>query len=558
MPLFATIANTLWHGLNLPAYRRFGKTLEEPRVAQQDKLRKLLRCNSGTAFGKAHRFERISSYEDFKERVPLADYDSLEPWIARIRDGESNVLTNEPVTHLVPTSGSAGARKLIPFTAGLQREFNAAIGPWLADLRHHSPGLLSGPAYWSVTPALSNGPAEKSAVPIGFDSDTAYLNAACRRLAEAVMAVPPGVQQAKSLEQFRNRTLIHLLHCRELRLISVWHPSFLALLLDSLVENWDSLRAELAGGSESLPADPRRAAELGWAIPGQPETIWPELRVISCWGEGAAESGAAELQRRFPHVFLQPKGLLATEAVVTLPFRGGYPLAINSHFFEFIDDTGRVFPAQALREGCHYEIVVTTAGGLWRYCLGDRVKVDGWLAQTPSLKFMGRRGKVSDCCGEKLAEPFVAEVLGTVLGSARPRFAMLAPEKNKAGYRYTLYVEGQAVPEWTETLDRELRRNPHYNYCREIGQLSPVGLFEITQGGFETFAQREASQGARLGDIKPTALSGKFDWSCIFKGKEWEEQETAFENLSLPSATKEKARAQFPGGESLKSGPRKG
>src|SRR2546426_7503148 len=111
----------------------------------------------------------------------------------RIRQGEANVLTHAPVTHLIPTGGSTGARKLIPFTAGLQREFNAAIGPWLVDLQRQSPGVIGGPAYWSVTPALPDTTAEESAVPIGFDSDAAYLGGTRRRLAEAVLAVPSGV-----------------------------------------------------------------------------------------------------------------------------------------------------------------------------------------------------------------------------------------------------------------------------------------------------------------------------------------------------------------------------
>jgi len=337
-------------------------------------------------------------------------------------------------------------------------------------------------------------------------------------LAEAVMAVPPGVQHAGSLEAFRHQTLLGLLRCRELRLISVWHPSFLTMLLDSLTANWKELLAAVAGGSASLTGKPRRADQLQAADPSKPESIWPMLRVISCWGEGSAERGMVDLQRRFPNVRLQPKGLLATEAVVTLPFSGRYPLAINSHFFEFIDDAGRVFPVDALREGNEYEIVVTTAGGLWRYRLGDRVRATGWMEKTPSLEFLGRSGNVSDRFGEKLSEPFVAEVLDRVIGGETPRFAMLAPEEDHAGCRYTLYVEGVSRPQWAENLDHELRRNPHYASCRNMGQLLPVRLFVITERGFETFAKRQAAQGTRLGDIKPAALCRTSGWSKVFGG----------------------------------------
>src|SRR6185312_8881374 len=249
---------------NLPAYLRFRRALADPERAQEIKLRNYLERNANTAFGRTYQFETIYSYEEFVRRVPLAEYESLTPWITRIRQGEANVLTHEPVTHLIPTSGSTGARKLIPFTAGLQSEFNAAIGPWITDLQRQTPGIVAGPAYWSVTPCLHpNEPKESVVVPIGFDDDAAYLGGARKRLAEAVMAVPSYVQRSGSIETFRYETLLHLLRCRELRLISVWHPSFLTLLLDSLPGYWEQLLKEIADGRPgSFTASPKRAREL--------------------------------------------------------------------------------------------------------------------------------------------------------------------------------------------------------------------------------------------------------------------------------------------------------
>src|SRR5262249_38089834 len=139
-----------------------------------------------------------------------------------------------------------------------------------------------------------------------------------------------------------------------------------------------------------------RVNELRHADPRKPNTIWPNLLVISCWGEIAAALALEDLRTRFPAVCIQPKGLLATEAFVTFPFADRYPLAIESHFFEFIDSQGTAIPTEKVQEGEEYEIVVTTAGGLWRYRLGDRVRVTGWLEKTPSLTFLGRRGNVSD------------------------------------------------------------------------------------------------------------------------------------------------------------------
>src|SRR5258705_133290 len=112
MQLKATIANAIWTASNLPAYWSFRHALHEPQMVQRRKLLDLLRLNANTAFGRAHRFSSIRSYKEFANRVPLSDYASLESWVTRIQRGETNVLTGGEVTHLIPTSGSSGARKL--------------------------------------------------------------------------------------------------------------------------------------------------------------------------------------------------------------------------------------------------------------------------------------------------------------------------------------------------------------------------------------------------------------------------------------------------------------
>src|SRR5207244_6244599 len=63
----------------------------------------------------------------------------------------------------------------------------------------------------------------------------------------------------------------------------------------------------------------------------------------------------------------------------------------------------------------------STAGGLWRYRLGDRVVVDGFRNKCPSLTFIGRSEDVSDLCGEKLSAQFVKEAIDEALGQTRPQ-----------------------------------------------------------------------------------------------------------------------------------------
>ena len=295
MNWLAPLANSLWAASSLPAWLRFRQALRQPGIIQHALLLRQLRRNANTHFGQAHGFANITNYEEFVRRVPLVDYDAFEPWIDRIRQGEHNVLTLDRVTHLIPTSGTTSARKLIPFTAGLQREFDAAIGPWLVGLAQQQPGVLGGAAYWSVSPVLRTATPEESAVPIGFASDAEYLGGARRRLVEAVMAVPAEVQQTVSLEGFRYVILLALLRSRELRLISIWHPSFLTLLLDALPTQWEHLLSDIERGTcrhaNDFPVEmrarlcraprPARANELRSANPAETATLWPRLRVIT-------------------------------------------------------------------------------------------------------------------------------------------------------------------------------------------------------------------------------------------------------------------------------------
>jgi hypothetical protein len=216
---------------------------------------------------------------------------------------------------------------------------------------------------------------------------------------------------------------------------------------------------------------------------------------------------------------IQPKGLIATEAFVSLPFAGRHPLAVLSHFFEFLDDRGDARLADELEEGGEYRVVVTTGGGLYRYALQDRVRVDGRVGRTPSIRFLGKEDHVSDRFGEKLSEGFVAGVLRRLFDrhGLRPRFALLAPETGAAGTSYVLFVEHPAPPATLAAeLDEALAENPHYRYCRELRQLSPARVAPLRCDGYAAYADECTRRGQRLGDIKASALSARDGWAGVF------------------------------------------
>jgi hypothetical protein len=539
MTTLTRLANFAWIAANSDGHRRFHAALADPEGTQRKLLSSMLERNAGTKFGRMHGFAGIRTVEEFQERVPLSTWEDYEPWVERIAAGEAGVLTKAPVRILEPTSGSSGAVKRIPYTADLQGDIRRAIAPWVCDGYQRRPSLTRGPGYWSITPpALDDArgnPFPPSKVPVGFEEDGEYLGGIWKRLAGATLAVPGAVRLVRDMESFRYVTLLFLLRRPDLALISVWHPSFLTLLMGSLPGFWDDLVQDVERGTLSPPVRlaepawtalakqlsplPDRAAELRRLGPDAPGLLWPNVGLVSCWGDAHAALHLPEVQRLFPAAEVQPKGLIATEAFVTIPYAGRYPLAIRSHFFELVPEGGDGRPrlAHELETGDVASVVVTTGGGLYRYRLQDRVAVDGFVGPTPSLRFLGKEGHVSDLCGEKLHESFVAGALARTFESLHisPRFALLAPSDSAPGY--TLYLETPELPPGVAaSLDVELSANPNYRLCVALGQLAPAQVFLIAKDGAATYMEHRRRSGQRLGDVKPLALACEPGWSRVF------------------------------------------
>ena len=214
-----------------------------------------------------------------------------------------------------PTSGSASATKLIPYPASLQREFQRGIQPWIADLFLHRPDLMRGQAYWSVSPATSSNRRTSGGIPIGFEDDSHYVGGWRRRLVQAVMAVPPTLRHVAEIDTFQHLTLLSLVRSGSLRIISVWNPTFLLVLLDRLTSHAEAVARDLHG--DTMRRNVLRRA-LRAATPAERHAIlWPDLGLISCWADANASEPSAAVSQLFPHAAVQGKGLVATEGFVS-------------------------------------------------------------------------------------------------------------------------------------------------------------------------------------------------------------------------------------------------
>ncbi|HEX7288556.1 MAG TPA: GH3 auxin-responsive promoter family protein [Candidatus Angelobacter sp.] len=546
--MICTVVNSLWLAGCLTEAARFRDAVKRVESEQQALLKRLLTANAATEFGRAHGFSSIQSVREYQERVPLRDYEGFRELVDRISAGQPNVLTREPIRLLEPTGGSAGAAKLVPYTASLQREFQRAIRSWIADLFLHDPKLLSGQAYWSVSPATMADARTPSGIAIGFEDDSAYVGGWQRRLVQSAMAVPGALRGIRDMKAFQYLTLLYLVRSSRLKLISVWNPTFLSLLVDHLPEWGDELAHDLEHGTSRFAAalpehlrrmlrpQERRAAELRSALrlasaAERHASLWPELRLISCWTQANAATPAAHLKTLFPQASMQGKGLIATEGFVSFPVSGhaDAALAVRSHFLEFLpaDSSGEVGDtpqlAHELERGQRYAVVLTTGGGLYRYLLEDLVEVTGHLDECPLVRFVGRLGKVSDWFGEKLNEAHVTEALQDAFRALAitPDFAMLACDTRRPA-SYVLYIDA-AEPDEVLTrsaarIDACLRSNFHYHYARELGQIAAVRVFRA-RAAAETYLLTAVEKGQRAGNVKPPALDKRDGWSSIFQGR---------------------------------------
>ncbi len=504
----------------LPAWRRFAAAATRPHDAQLRKLRRILEENASTSFGREHRFDRVAGLESFRAAVPIARFDDFAPQIERIACGESAVLTRAPVRVFERTSGSTSANKLVPFTDGLFREIAAATHPWLFDLFRGIPSLRSTRSYWSISPAGRDRARTSGGIPIGVEDDTEYFGAIARWILSGTLVVRPSVARIRNLDRWRWETCRSLMLAEDLGLISVWSPTFLSLLMEAIERELEDLLSSLP---EERATRIRAALDREGMLTG--EVIWPRLGLVSCWSDGPSRGFLPAIERWFPRTQIQPKGLLATEGVVSFPLLGeqGSVLAVASHFLEFVevDSPGRTpLLAHELREGAAYSPVLTTSGGLYRYHLQDVVRCVGRWHAAPLVRFEGRLDCVSDLAGEKLDARVVGKALEAALSQTPGPwvFAMIAP-KSGPGIGYRLYVESPRDDAseglLAEQVERELCAGAHYAYCRKLGQLEAVEAVRVFDGA-GAIERRRAAEGGKVGDVKPSPLDRRMGWERWF------------------------------------------
>jgi GH3 auxin-responsive promoter len=97
-------------------YSKIKKGMETAVQDQEAILKELVKTGRKTDFGRDHQFDKINSYEEFKQAIPIRDYEELKPYIQKVKEGKHNVLWKGKPIYFAKTSGTTSGVKYIPIS----------------------------------------------------------------------------------------------------------------------------------------------------------------------------------------------------------------------------------------------------------------------------------------------------------------------------------------------------------------------------------------------------------------------------------------------------------
>lgn len=486
-------------------------------------LRATLESNARSQYGQRFAFETLRTSGDY-QALPFMQYDSVAGFDAAFWQDKAN-FTSERLLAYFLTSGSSTEPKRIPVTSSLVRQKSAAFSVYWAAIYRDHPGLRRGNF---IANFGDSGHYTRDAENVLETSETTFWNQRMQGFQDASRWPLGRNLTAVADSELRYYAAARLALQGELHCLMSLNPSTVVKFCSVLGDHAGALARGLTDGNwgnpeldgdSALPAklvdrlrDNREAAARVAAIEGrgtaawQLRDLWPELELIIAWQSELVEPYLRLLRRHADGVAFRDYITQSSECIIAIPVqdaRSGGLLAYKSHFFEFIpegeaeNENPTVRRAWELEQNRHYEVVVTTGGGLYRYRTADCVRVDGFTRSIPQLSFRYRLGKTSSITGEKLTEQQVlaalqasesesplerSDVLVYPRTGEQPHYAVLIPENSLRHPDDT-----QALVRWLERVETALARgNGEYRDKRSSLRLGPLEAIVLSDRGFRT------------------------------------------------------------------------
>lgn len=507
-------------------------------------LMRILDDNKDTEIGKKYDFASIHSVEEYQKRLPITTYDDYVDYIFRdIYANEKNLMTAYPVRIYCKTSGTLGKHKIIPMsdnTIQIHKSYNSGFIDAVKDTSL-SPDWKKGRVMTlleSKMTEMKKGKEYGSLSAIFMQEAKAILPIISSTPVEAIF--PNGNTDTRYLQaRFGLAT-------EDLVQISSTFLSYVAEMLRYIENNWRILVDDIEKGTIHpkihMPDDvrenlmkkivpmPERAAQLraifeeGFDKPFATR-VWKKLELISGVGTGAFEIYEKKIKERYvdDSVKFYFPGLNATEGLFSVPIATDdkkSAIIPESMFYEFLpvdanDDFSQIVTLDKVEVGKDYEIVMTNLNGLYRYRMGDCVKIMDKLNELPFIQFRYRLNQVADIIDDHTHEiAFTQAALDTAaqLGLDLVDYSVY-PDRDYDLPRYIYLLELANIPEGlTRDEIRSVLHNNLVKYSPKIGKYckrgigAPTELHILQHGSYMFYQDMMILKGRNPTQIKPVHI----------------------------------------------------
>jgi hypothetical protein len=499
---------------------------------QRDRLLELVSRNASSAFGRDHHFAEIRSSADFRRRVPVRGYEGHEPYIARVREGETGALFGDgaDVLMFAMTSGTTARPKTIPVTRASLDAYRASWKIW-GILAFDSYPRMMERGLRPILQLVSNWKDSTTPGGIPCGAITGLTAAMQNPLVRVAYCLPPSTMGIKEIEA-KYYAALRLASYADLGAIFAANPATLLGIARLGDREKETLIRDLRDGTLDrrfqVPESVRHALRLRIARRRRrtarrleaiveregrlrPRDLWPRLDFIGVWTGGTMGAYLKHFPEHFGELPVRDIGLIASEGRFTIPIESSTPaglLDFRHHYFEFLpeDQLGRDEPetveAADLVEGRNYFILPTTAGGLYRYQIHDLVRCVGFVGRAPLLAFLSKGSHFSSLAGEKLSEFQVVAAVDAAADALRlrPKAYLLLPRwADPPGYELLVESDdvraGDEAARLAEEVDRRLRGiNLEYEDRRATRRLGPTVTRRIKPGSWLDFQRRRLAR----------------------------------------------------------------
>lgn len=491
---------------------------------QETLLLEMLQAAKDTEFGKAHGFAEIKSITQYRERVPLSSWEDYEDSVARLENAEGDILFPGKAVFFYRTSGTTAHYKYVP-----ESERETIARKCISRARNAENYVLFTPAVAKKVFVFANKSSlatTKGGIPCGTASG---------RTGETI---DPALKDALAYplelaNLFEGDDFIYMmLRCSLVQADITAVLGNNALMFKKIVEygqnNADQLVEDIRTGAcrfalppalqgeldKVLAPNPVRAKELAkLAEDGKftPKYYWHKLMVAGFWLGGSVGLYVDEVRPYLPETTrFMDVGYGASETKMNIPTQPDTPagaLSIFSGFFEFLPlDGGQPLLGHELKDGETYEIVITTYGGLYRYCLKDLVRVEGFTGDTPNIYFVSKLSDVANLAQEKIPGVLLSAAIREALAENGHTCVCVQIHPHAGEKRYVVCLEledgnidpASLAPQLEQALCQKL---PQYQIYRSK-MLTPLTIKLMKKNWAEDLLARYAKGHATAAQVK--------------------------------------------------------